>query len=122
MTAHIVYPTFDPMLPATLSPAIIQRVIRRRIGFQGVLVTDDLAMKALVGTPEDLAGFDGGGLRSRAFLQVGGNAPTEALLSRCPPVSEQARERLAQARAKAARARLDLDAEALARERDRSLT
>jgi len=47
MTAHIVYPAFDQAFPATLSPAIIRHIIRERVGFQGVLVTDDLAMKAL---------------------------------------------------------------------------
>ena len=47
MTAHIVYPVWDAQLPATLSPAVIGQVIRGRIGFDGVLVSDDLAM----GTP-----------------------------------------------------------------------
>jgi beta-N-acetylhexosaminidase len=122
MTAHIVYPAFDPTLPATLSPRIIQHVIRERIGFQGVLVTDDLAMKALAGNPENLAVQALAAGCDLALYCSGAYAPTEALLSRCPPVSDQARQRLAQARAKAARARLDLDAEALARERDRSLT
>jgi beta-N-acetylhexosaminidase len=120
MTAHIVYPEFDAALPATLSPFIIEHVIRRRIGFQGVLVTDDLAMKALAGEPVDLAIQALAAGCDLALYCSGAFAPTEALLSRCPSLSDQARHRLAGARAKAARARLDLNAEALARERDRS--
>ncbi len=122
MTAHIVYPAFDPDLPATLSPFVIQRVIRERIGFQGVLVTDDLAMKALAGEPADLAVQALAAGCDLALYCSGEYAPTEALLSRCPPVSDPARQRLDLARIKAKRARLDLDADALARERDRSLT
>lgn len=122
MTAHIVYPTFDPVRPATLSPTIIQQIIRERIGFQGVLVTDDLAMKALAGEPADLAIQALGAGCDLALYCSGEYAPTEALLMRCPPLSAQAAQRLGHARAKAARRRLDLDAEALAQERDRSLT
>jgi beta-N-acetylhexosaminidase len=48
MTAHIVYPALDPDHPATLSPAIIGGLLRRRLGFQGVVVTDDLDMGAIV--------------------------------------------------------------------------
>ncbi len=55
MTAHIVYAAFDPVLPATLSPTVIREVIRGRIGFEGVLVSDDLAMQALRGTPAERA-------------------------------------------------------------------
>jgi beta-N-acetylhexosaminidase len=121
MTAHIVYPAFDKVLPATLSPLIIQQIIRQRIGFQGVLVTDDLAMKALAGEPADLAIQALAAGCDLALYCSGEYASTEALLSHCPPVSDQAVQRLAQARAKAARQRLDLDADALAQERDRSL-
>jgi beta-N-acetylhexosaminidase len=117
MTAHIVYPAFDPALPATLSPLVIQRVIRQRIGFQGVLVTDDLAMKALAGEPADLAIQALAAGCDLALYCSGEFARTEALLSRCPPLTDQARQRLAQARAKASRRRFDLNAEELARER-----
>ena len=50
MTAHIVYRAIDPQLPATLSPTVIGDVIRRRIGFTGVLISDDLSMRALGGS------------------------------------------------------------------------
>ena len=49
MTAHVVYTGLDPMRPATLSPEVIGRTIRRDIGFDGVLVSDDLCMGALTG-------------------------------------------------------------------------
>jgi beta-N-acetylhexosaminidase len=120
MTAHILYPAFDRSRPATLSPLIIEQVIRGRIGFQGVLVTDDLAMKALAGEPADLATEALTAGCDVALYCSGTFAPTEKLLSRCPPLSDKARARLADARAKAARARCVLDAEALAQERDRS--
>ncbi|MEZ5892132.1 MAG: glycoside hydrolase family 3 N-terminal domain-containing protein [Parvularculaceae bacterium] len=50
MTAHIVYEAYDAERPATLSPVIVNDVIRGEIGFDGLLFTDDLKMKALGGT------------------------------------------------------------------------
>jgi beta-N-acetylhexosaminidase len=47
MTAHIVYEAWDPDRPATCSAKVIEQVIRGRIGFQGLLMSDDLDMKAL---------------------------------------------------------------------------
>ncbi len=55
MTAHIVYPALDPDYPATLSQKIISRIIRGVVGFKGVLVSDDLAMAALTGSPAERA-------------------------------------------------------------------
>jgi beta-N-acetylhexosaminidase len=55
MTAHVVYAAIDPERAATVSPIVINDVIRQRIGFRGLLLTDDLSMKALRG-----------GLRERA--------------------------------------------------------
>jgi beta-N-acetylhexosaminidase len=55
MTAHIVYEVYDPHLPATLSKTVIDRVIRGTIGFTGTLITDDLAMHALTGSPAERA-------------------------------------------------------------------
>ncbi|MGB3535398.1 MAG: beta-N-acetylhexosaminidase [Microcoleaceae cyanobacterium] len=49
MTAHVIYTAYDTERCATISPKVIQEVIREYIGFQGVLVTDDLTMKALSG-------------------------------------------------------------------------
>jgi beta-N-acetylhexosaminidase len=122
MTAHIVYDALDPHLPATLSAKVIKTVIRERIGFKGVLVTDDLAMKALSGAPADLAvqalvaGCD------IALYCSGDFAPTEALLRACPPVTRDADQRLRAGRAAAANRRLTLDPGRLAAERERLLT
>lgn len=49
MTAHVVYKSLDAERPATLSPAVIEEIIRGDIGFDGVLMTDDLSMAALSG-------------------------------------------------------------------------
>lgn len=50
MTAHVVYAAVDPEQPATFSAPVIDSVIRGEIGFQGLLMTDDLSMGALDGT------------------------------------------------------------------------
>ena len=47
MTAHVVYRAIDASRPATTSVGVIEQVIRGAIGFDGVLVSDDLSMKAL---------------------------------------------------------------------------
>jgi beta-N-acetylhexosaminidase len=49
MTAHIVYAAWDADRPASLSPIVIADIIRGRIGFDGLLMSDDLDMKALKG-------------------------------------------------------------------------
>jgi beta-N-acetylhexosaminidase len=54
MTAHVLYSAIDAERVATLSPTMI-RLIREEIGFDGVLMSDDLSMKALSGTIGDLA-------------------------------------------------------------------
>jgi beta-N-acetylhexosaminidase len=55
MTAHVVYPAWDADLPASLSPTVIDSIIRQQIGFDGLLMSDDLDMKALQGSIPDLA-------------------------------------------------------------------
>lgn len=55
MTSHIIFEAWDSERPATLSPTIVADVIRGRIGFDGLLMTDDIDMKALSGTPADKA-------------------------------------------------------------------
>ncbi|TXC70026.1 glycoside hydrolase family 3 protein [Sphingomonas ginsenosidivorax] len=55
MTSHIVFDAWDPQRPATLSPTVIADVIRGRIGFDGLLMTDDIDMKALSGSAGDKA-------------------------------------------------------------------
>lgn len=50
MTAHIVYEAIDPDFTATQSPRLIAEIIRGEIGFDGLLMSDDIAMEALSGT------------------------------------------------------------------------
>lgn len=47
MTAHIIYEAIDNKVPATLSKRVIENVIRKQIGFDGLLMSDDISMKAL---------------------------------------------------------------------------
>lgn len=55
MTAHVVYAAIDAKRPATTSKKVIKRVIRDAIGFDGLLMSDDLSMKALAGDFTDRA-------------------------------------------------------------------
>ncbi|MEP9353574.1 beta-N-acetylhexosaminidase [Xanthobacter sp. KR7-65] len=52
MTAHVVYADIDPERPATTSPVVIADIVRGSIGFDGLLMSDDLSMGALAGTME----------------------------------------------------------------------
>jgi beta-N-acetylhexosaminidase len=119
MTAHILYRAWDPTLPATLSPAVIAGIIRGRIGFKGVLVTDDLAMRALSGARADLALAALAAGCDLALYCAGDAAANSALLAACPEVSRITAERLAAAHALAAQRRLALNPGSLAAERDR---
>ncbi|HEY2899839.1 MAG TPA: beta-N-acetylhexosaminidase [Polyangia bacterium] len=47
MTAHVLYPALDPQWPATLSRRILTELLRGELGFRGVVVSDDLGMKAV---------------------------------------------------------------------------
>ena len=62
MTAHVVFSALDPAQPATTSATIIGQVIRGTIGFQGLLMSDDVSMNALQGSIAE---------RSRASLKAG---------------------------------------------------
>ena len=55
MTAHVVYSELDPDRPATLSPKVVAEIIRGEIGFDGLLMSDDVGMKALSGSEADKA-------------------------------------------------------------------
>jgi beta-N-acetylhexosaminidase len=121
MTAHLLYHGLDSERPGTLSPVVIGDVIRGRIGFQGVLVSDDLAMRALEGRPGDLAasciaaGCDLALHCSPALDDIA------EVLERAPPAGPATIERMRAARARADRSRVDLDPDQLCLERDRLL-
>jgi beta-N-acetylhexosaminidase len=55
MTGHILFTAWDGELPATQSPFIIREIVRNRIGFNGLLLTDDLDMEALSGSVPERA-------------------------------------------------------------------
>jgi beta-N-acetylhexosaminidase len=55
MTAHVVYTALDPAGPATTSPRVVEEIIRNYIGFDGLLMSDDMSMKALKGSFEERA-------------------------------------------------------------------
>jgi beta-N-acetylhexosaminidase len=121
MTAHILYTHWDSQRAATVSPIVIEQIIRGAIGFQGVLVSDDLSMRALRGSPGQLA---------VAALQAGCDVvlhctgvleDSHAVLEACPPIGEECLARLATGRAQAQRAYASLDPAPLLVERDRLL-
>ena len=62
MTAHVVYTAFDAIAPATTSVTLVRDVIRGRLGFRGLLMSDDISMGALSGSIE---------ARSRAAIAAG---------------------------------------------------
>jgi len=62
MTAHVVFSALDPAQPATTSATIIRQVIRGTIGFQGLLMSDDVSMNALAGSIAE---------RTRAIVNAG---------------------------------------------------
>ncbi|MDZ4693065.1 beta-N-acetylhexosaminidase [Terricaulis sp.] len=64
MTAHIVFDAWDQDRPATCSSFVIEKIIRERIGFNGLLMSDDLDMKALQFALN-------GGLQQRAEAALG---------------------------------------------------
>lgn len=117
MTAHIVYPAWDPDRPATLSPAVIEGVLRRRLGFPGLLVSDDLAMQALSGSPAERAAAALAAGCDIALYCPGDGPGTEAVLAAVPPLTAAARSRLAAAAAQARLRRRPLDRATLLAER-----
>lgn len=118
MTAHILYRGLDAACPATLSAAVIGRVIRGQIGFKGVLVSDDLAMQALSGPPGERAARAVAAGCDIALHCSGVLAETAEILSCVPGLTDAALARLAAARSLAQTAARPLDAAALAEERD----
>jgi beta-N-acetylhexosaminidase len=73
MVGHLVYPAIDPRRPASLSPEAV-RMLRGELGFDGVVVTDDLAM----------VGVTGGGSPARAAVAAA-KAGADLLVISSPP-------------------------------------
>src|SRR4051812_25687614 len=99
MTSHIVFQAWDPERPATLSPVVIEEVIRKRIGFDGLLMTDDIDMKALSGSAGDKAA---GAIAAGCDLVLdcwGRMDEMEDIAARLDDISVRSRERLDRAMA-----------------------
>ena len=97
MTAHVVYTAVDGRRPATTSPRVIDEVIRGWIGFDGVLVSDDLSMQALDG---DLGARAAAALAAGCDLALHCNgvaAEMEAVAAAAGPLGGDALRRLAAA-------------------------
>ena len=121
MTAHIVYTAWDAKLPASLSPTVIQTIIRDRIGFGGLLISDDLDMKALSGSvPERASAVVAAGcdLALNCWARMDEMVEITAIL---PEITPRARERLDAAMAYAAQPLDDAPLDALLARRDELL-
>jgi beta-N-acetylhexosaminidase len=121
MTAHVVYAALDAARPATQSPVVIDEVIRGRIGFAGLLMSDDLSMQALSG---------GLGERAAAALDAGCDVvlhcngdPAEmaAVADAARPLTGKAAVRAAAALARVADGAESFDQEASRRRFDAAL-
>ena len=97
MTAHVVFSAIEEGVPASTSARVHERVIRGEIGFDGLLISDDLSMSALEGKV---------GARARAVIQAGsdialhcnGNlAEMEMVAATVPGIADKAAERFAAA-------------------------
>lgn len=94
MTSHIVFEAWDRDRPATLSPVVIEKVIRGAIGFDGLLMTDDIDMKALSGTAAEKAA---GAIAAGCDLVLDCWARMDemtAIADRLPAITPRARARL----------------------------
>jgi beta-N-acetylhexosaminidase len=94
MTAHVVFTAIDPVAPATTSVTIVREVIRQGIGFDGLLMSDDISMKALSGTLTE---------RARASLAAGCDVVLHCngsfeerreVAEACPPLAGEAKRRV----------------------------
>ncbi|MDJ0983278.1 MAG: beta-N-acetylhexosaminidase [Kiloniellales bacterium] len=99
MTAHIVYTAIDPDRPATTSPKVISEIIRGEIGFDGLLLSDDLSMKALSGGLGERAGAALAAGCDVALHCNGEPAEMEAVAAAASPLTPAAEARLARGRA-----------------------
>lgn len=99
MTGHLLFTTWDPDNPATLSRTVISNIIRGRIGFSGLLLTDDIDMEALSGSVPE---------RAERAIAAGCDVVLNCwakmddmigITERCGVLSDQGQERLARVHA-----------------------
>jgi len=118
MTAHVVYTAWDAQRCASLSPAVIGDVIRGQVGFDGLLMSDDLGMDALSG---DFGARTAGVLAAGCdvALHCSGNlGEMEACVAAAGTITPRAAERLAAAMASVAGAADHMPFDAAAARRD----
>jgi beta-N-acetylhexosaminidase len=98
MTAHVLLPVFDERRPATVSPVIMDQVIRKQMGLTGLVMSDDIGMKALRGpfAERTRAVFEGG---CDVVLHCSGNlSEMIEVAGAVPPLQGEAARRFAEAR------------------------
>jgi beta-N-acetylhexosaminidase len=94
MTAHVVYTALDPSACATVSPIVIDQIIRGALDFNGLLISDDICMQALGGPPDERAAA---ALHAGCDLVLhcnGAIAEMDAVSKVVPTMSMAAQERL----------------------------
>lgn len=121
MTAHIRYRDVDMDNPGTVSPRVIGDLIRGRIGFAGLLISDDLAMQALCGSAGERAAQAFAAGCDVALHCSGVLDDSQAVLAASPRLGAAAATRHARAHAMRQSAARPLDLPALSQERDQLL-
>jgi beta-N-acetylhexosaminidase len=109
MTAHVVYTALDPDRPATISPIVISSIVRGTIGFDGLLFSDDLSMKALPGTFTEKTGALFAAGVDIALHCNGNQTEAEAVASASPLLRGKALARVERALTALRRPVLDFD-------------
>jgi beta-N-acetylhexosaminidase len=90
MTAHVVFEAVDRELPASISPRVTEEIIRGHIGFDGLLMSDDLGMRALSGGIGERAAAVIAAGSDVALLCSGDLAETEAVAAAVPALAGRA--------------------------------
>ncbi|MCX7356498.1 MAG: beta-N-acetylhexosaminidase [Alphaproteobacteria bacterium] len=103
MTAHVLYTALDAKHPATTSPSIVAEVIRGWIGFDGVLLSDDLSMKALGGSFAERTRLSLGAGCDVALHCNGNPGEMEQIATACAALTPAARRRIAAGEARRGR-------------------
>ena len=118
MTSHLLYRAWDPERPASVSPVVIGEVIRGRIGFEGLLMSDDVAMEALEGKAAERAQAVVAAGCDLALHCTGKLAEMEAIAGTLGEMGAESLERLKRAMARSRAPEGGQDYEALAAKRD----
>jgi beta-N-acetylhexosaminidase len=114
MTAHVVFDALDPNFPASLSPRLISQTIRKDIGFDGLLMTDDISMKALSDKQDQATNADKAFSAGADIVMFchGSIDARLAFIAACPTLSGQSLERARRAEAFAPAPLLPFDTQA----------